>query len=98
MGPCYRGTKTPRIAVARYRRRIFVKDKSNSSPTAVGTTNSGPSHPGAPATEMARHGAEQEALVESMPFNANKPGEYGLSGALAPEQGASSDPPSPQTG
>ena len=69
-----------------------------SSPTAAGTTSSGPSHPGDPENSMAAHAAEQEALAAGMPSNENKPLEYGYDNAVAPSEGASSDMPSPTTG
>ena len=74
-----------------------MKAKQNSQ-AAVGTTNSGPSHPGSPHTDIARHAAEQESLVSATPFNASKPHEYGYANAVSPEAGAATEMPSPQTG
>ena len=56
--------------------------KHISSPTAVGSTSSGPSHSEKPQTEMATHAAEQEMLVEAMPFNKGKALEYGHDNAV----------------
>ena len=75
-----------------------MKKKSSSSPTAAGSTNSGPSLPGTPQTEMARHGVEQNATAAAVAFNANKPNEYGLENAVNPSPGTTSKPPSAQTG
>ena len=47
---------------------------------------------------MAEHAAEEAMLVAAMPFNANKPGEYGYEHAVAPQEGAFSTMPSPRTG
>ena len=75
-----------------------MKSKSKNSPSGTGTTSSGPSHPDAPQTSMARHAAEQESLASAVPFNKNKPGEFGYEHAVAPQAGASLNMPSPQTG
>jgi catalase len=47
---------------------------------------------------MAEHAAEEASLAAAMPFNENKPGEYGYERAVAPQEGASSKVPSPLTG
>jgi catalase len=47
---------------------------------------------------MARHAAEEASLAAAMPFNENKRGEYAYENAVAPQEGASSEMPSPQTG
>jgi catalase len=73
-------------------------DSALSSPTAAGTTSSGPSHPGDPENSMAAHAADQEALAAGMPSNENKPLEYGYGNAVSPSEGASSDVPSPTAG
>ncbi len=75
-----------------------MSSKSKHSPTGAGTTSSGPSHAGKPRTAIARHAEEADALAATMPFNANKSDEYGYEHAVAPVEGARSDPPSPQTG
>ena len=75
-----------------------MKSESKNSPSGTGTTSSGPSHPDAPQTSMARHAAEQESLASAVPFNKNKPGEFGYEHAVAPQAGASLNMPSPQTG
>jgi catalase len=76
-----------------------MKSKSKkSSPSATGSTSSGPSHPGAAMTAMAQHTEEQQALAASMPFNQNKSGEYGHEHATEPQQGTSSEMPSAQSG
>ncbi len=73
-----------------------MKAKSKkSSPTARGSTSSGASHPEDAHTAMAHHAEEQQAMAESVPFNQNKRGEYGYEQARVPQQGASSELPSP---
>ena len=72
--------------------------KSIYSPTGAGTTSSGPSHADKPRSAVAKQAAEQSALVASMPYNDNKTSEYGYEHAVKPQEGARSDPPSPQTG
>ena len=66
--------------------------------SAAGTTSSGPSHPGAPDTALAKHAAEQQALVASMPSNEAKAHEYGYENAVTPIAGPHTEPPSPTTG
>ena len=75
-----------------------MKSKTKTSPSAVGSTSSGPSKSSTPKTQMARHAAEQNKLVASMPFNASKPAEYGYDNAVAPHAGTNLKMPSPQTG
>ena len=69
-----------------------------SSPTAVGSTVSGPSHPDAPKTDIAAHGADQETLAAAMPFNEAKESEYGYENALEPATGATIPMPSATAG
>ena len=71
---------------------------SRQSDTAQGTTVSGPSSPGAPATDLEQHAAEQAALAEAMPFNAAKPSEYAPADPIDPPEGAHEEMPSPTTG
>jgi catalase len=66
--------------------------------TAVGTTSSGPSHPLAPAIDLAAHAADQEVLAAAMPANKLKPSEYGYPNAVAPQGGMSREMPSPTAG
>jgi catalase len=68
------------------------------SEKAVGTTNSGPSHPGPAANELAQHAVEQQALVDGLPFNAGKPAEYGAPSSAPPVEGVHEEMPSPTTG
>jgi catalase len=75
------------------------KTKSNQqSDTGRGTTVSGPSHAGEPATELAAHAAEEAALAQAVPFNAAKPSEYAPADATEPPEGAHEEMPSPTTG
>ncbi len=67
------------------------------SPTGVGSTSSGPSHPGPPLNEMAEQGAEQDALAAAVPFNATKESEYGASDPLATPPGETTEMPSSTT-
>jgi catalase len=75
-----------------------AKSGRRQSATATGTTVSGPSHPAAVASELARHAAEQESLAAAMPFNEAKPSEYAPANATKPVEGLHEEPPSPQTG
>jgi catalase len=68
------------------------------SDAAVGTTVSGPSHTTASLTELADHAAEQQALVEAVPFNAAKPSEYGQPSTAALLEGPHGEMPSSTTG
>jgi catalase len=68
------------------------------SDTAVGTTVSGPSHSTPPLTELADHAADQQTLVEGMPFNAAKPSEYAARSTAAPVVGPHQPMPSATTG
>jgi catalase len=75
-----------------------AKSPKKASKTAVGTTASGPSHPGGAATELAAHAAEQQSLAAGRTFNAGKAGEYGLSHVAKPLAGEHEAMPSPTTG
>jgi len=75
-----------------------MSKSSKSSPTAVGTTSSGPSHPREAASALAEHAADQQALAAAMPANATKPAEYGYDHAISPPRGASTKMPSPTAG
>ncbi|HEY4305417.1 MAG TPA: catalase [Gemmatimonadaceae bacterium] len=67
--------------------------QSSSAKAASRNTSSGPSHP-SPDTggdRIAEKAADTEALVSAMPFNTNKPGEFGAENAVAPPQGATAE-------
>ena len=75
------------------------KGRPKVSDSAVGTTASGPSHPGgSQSSDMATHAAEQQSLSAAMPFNSTKPNEYGIRNAAAPVQGVHTEIPSPSAG
>jgi catalase len=78
--------------------RANGKSRPKGSPKGVGSTASGPSHPPAAETEMAEHAAEQQALVEAVPFNSSKPSEYNPRSNQPAPEGAHSPMPSPTTG
>jgi catalase len=78
--------------------RSTPKRPRTRSDKAIGTTSSGPSHPLASHTSLAEHAAEQQALVEAIPFNVAKPSEYGMSSTAAPVEGPHEPMPSPSTG
>jgi catalase len=83
----------------RAKRAASKKPTSKASQTAVGTTQSGPSHPDPAArTAVAVHAQEQEALAADMPFNSGKSSEYGQARASTPVAGAHEKMPSPTTG
>ncbi len=75
-----------------------AQESAASSPTAVGTTSSGPTHPGAAKTDMAEHAAEQESLAGAMPGNQIKAAEYGYEQAVKPAEGPTIEMPSPTSG
>jgi catalase len=75
-----------------------AKSGRRQSATATGTTVSGPSHPAAAASALARYAAEQESLAAAMPFNEAKPSEYAPANASKPVEGPHEEPPSLQTG
>jgi catalase len=66
-----------------------VKSDPIQSPTAVGTTVSGPSHPNRPQTDVARHAADQQVLASAIPHNESKSREIGYENAVAPAAGVS---------
>jgi catalase len=68
------------------------------SPSGKGTTASGPSHPNAPSGALAKHAAEQNDLAASVPFNADKPGEYAPANSAQPKEGNHGELPSPTAG
>jgi catalase len=74
------------------------KPAITASATGAGSTASGPSHPGAPENEMARHAHEQQALAAAMPANETKVAEYGLDNARSPARGVSNEMPSSTAG
>jgi catalase len=80
------------------RTRETSHKKGVSSEMAVGTTASGPSPPTAGLTALADHAAEQQTLVEAMPFNSAKKSEYGAPSTAAPPEGPHESMPSRTTG
>jgi catalase len=86
------GSKTPRSHTSRKAR------PAKQSSVAQGATASGPSHPGAPVNEPARHAAEQAELAGKMPYNTAKGSEYAPADASAPRQGPHHSMPSTSTG
>jgi catalase len=72
--------------------------RSAGSKKAVGTTASGPSHPSSSLTQLAKHAAEQQALVDATPFNSAKPSEFGAQALRQPPQGPHEPMPSETTG
>jgi catalase len=47
---------------------------------------------------MASHAADQESLAVAVPFNVNKPSEYGYDSSVAPPEGVTAEMPSPSAG
>ena len=79
--------------------RAIPKVKGHAgSEMAVGATVSGPSNPTASSTELADHAAEQQSLVEAMPFNSAKSSEYGAPSIATPPEGPHQPMPSPTAG
>jgi catalase len=83
---------------ARAPARANTKTSAVGSKSAVGTTMSGPTRRIQSSTQLADHAADQQALAAAMPFNANKPHEYGMQGARQPAEGAHEGMPSPRAG
>ncbi|MEO7208866.1 MAG: catalase [Steroidobacteraceae bacterium] len=86
-----RKSKSPVRAASKQKAKAQMGSKN-----AVGSTVSGASHPPASLTELANHAAEQQILVEAVPFNAAKPSEYGA--PISPAQGLHQNMPSQTTG
>jgi catalase len=74
------------------------KGTPKGSRKAVGTTASGPSHPGPLNTKLADHAGEQEGLAEAMPYNRAKASEYGAPSNAMPSEGQHEPPPSATAG
>jgi catalase len=86
------GTTAPRS------KNTLKTQSAKQSEAALGKTISGPSHPHAPATQQARHAAEQAELAERMPYNKSKASEYAPADPKAPPQGPHFSMPSTTTG
>ena len=77
-----------------------AKAAKSAAKAASRNTASAPSHP-APASTgdpLVEKAAATEALVASIPFNLNKPGEIGRKNAVAPPTGFSASPSIPSVG
>ena len=76
--------------------------KPNTAPAKAASRNtaSAPSNPspGPKGDPLAEKAASTQALAASIPFNPNKPGEFGRENAVSPPTGFSADPPSPTVG
>ena len=72
-------------------------DRDSSAAASARSTISGPSKNdgGAPAGALAKKMQQTEALAAAMPFNANKPGEYG-DASIEPDAGATVGPDHPR--
>src|SRR6187402_3315947 len=72
--------------------------KASGTSTSAKSTVSGPSRRERrpdPGDEADQKMADTQALALAMPFNPNKPGEYGKA-ALKPQPGATAEPPNPR--
>ncbi len=71
-----------------------------SAKAASRNTSSAPSNPSRPPSDdvLAQKTADTEALAGSIPFNANKPAEFGRDNAISPPAGVTVEPPSPIVG
>ena len=76
------------------------KVASPAAKAAARNTASAASHPapGAGGDALAEKAAATNALVASIPYNPNKPGEFGRDNAIAPPEGFSAAPASASTG
>lgn len=77
--------------------------KSNGTADKAATRNTGSAPSKAPAKgssndPLVQHAADTNAAVASMPFNANKPGEFGRENAVNPPEGAHVDVPANVSG
>jgi catalase len=86
-GKSHKGTPAP-----------ATKDSSLSSPSGVGTTSSGPSHPASAKTEVATHAAEQQTLAAAIQANDITAVGYGYDNAASPATGTTVKLPSTKTG
>ena len=77
-----------------------AKAAGSAAKAASRNTASAPSHPspGASGDALVEKAAATEALVASIPFNSNKPGEFGRKNAVAPPTGFSAAPSTPSVG
>jgi catalase len=84
--------------------RVMAKKKADTKraagKAASRNTSSGPSHPAtAPAADaLVNKTADTHALAASIPFNTNKPGEFGHDNAVNPPIGLAAEAPSPDVG
>ena len=76
------------------------KPNAAAAKAATRNTASAPSHPSPPPAGdvLARKAADTEALAAAVPWNPNKPGEFGRENAIAPPAGFTVEPPSPLVG
>jgi catalase len=72
-----------------------AKKVGATSKAAARNTASGPAHPIESIDALAKKAAGTQALVEAIPYNANKPLEIGRDNALRPPEGACVPPSSP---
>ncbi|MDB4884367.1 MAG: katE, partial [Gemmatimonadetes bacterium] len=82
------------------RKSTAAKTPSSTGKAPTRNTASSPSHPAPPPAGdlLAEKAAETQVLAESVPFNSNKPTEFGRENAVAPSAGFTVEPPSPVVG
>ncbi len=87
-------------SVSRASKSAGTKPGKAAAKAASRNTASAPSHPSPPPAgdALARKAAATEALVASVPFNENKPGELGRDNAISPPTGFSVEAPDPSVG
>ena len=75
------------------------KQSASAVKAASRNTASATSHPATPPNDvLAQKAADAQALVGSVPYNPNKPGEFGRDSAIAPPVGFTVEAPSPDVG
>ncbi|MDB5819440.1 MAG: catalase [Rhizobacter sp.] len=92
--------KTPPSQSAAPAGKSVTPKNTPAAKAAARNTASGPSHPaqGAEGDVLAQKIAATQALVAAMPFNANKPTEFGHDNAVSPSAGAIVEPSDPMVG
>ena len=77
--------------------RTPAKKASSAAKAASRNTASAPSRPaaGPPPDDLAEKAAATQELAAAVPYNPNKPTEFGRDNAVAPTEGYSVKPPTP---
>ncbi len=92
--------KAPTSKSAASGRKTNPPKKTDAAKSASRNTFSAPSNPSAPSRDdvLAVKAADTQDLAASVPFNTNKPGEFGRDNAVSPPAGFAVDAASPMVG